>query len=310
MVLGAQSCTFENDWLPGNQIRRQIERLAFEVNRTLRTPSSDAVHDLRVAIRRLSQALVTFKDHLFHKTVKRIRRKLKAVLSAVGRVRDCDIAIKILSRTKRPGAGSLLHQIGVRRRGAERALLASLKRLSLRTHVSYWCDDLSLPSHNETSMTALAQEARGALPQLAQRFFDAGKAASQTSGKRLHEFRILAKKFRYTLELFVPVYSGSTEEWMREIKKVQSTLGAMNDYRTVHSLATDLRCDNELRAALKRSEHRLVRQFRQSWGEQFSDMIAASWIDALKAEGDSLGISRKPTKADRAAPLKALALRA
>ena len=52
--------------------------------------------------------------------------------------------------------------------------------------------------------------------------------------------------------------SGSTEEWMREIKKVQSTLGAMNDYRTVHSLATDLKCDNELRAAVKSSEHRLV----------------------------------------------------
>jgi CHAD domain-containing protein len=310
MVLDTQSCTFESDWLPGNQIRRHIERLAFEVNRTLRTPSSDAVHDLRVAIRRLAQALVTFKDHLVRKAVKRIRRKLKAVLSAAGRVRDCDIAIKILSRTKRPGAGSLLHQIGVRRRGAERALLASLKRLSLCTHVSYWCDDLSLPSHNETSMTALAQEARGNLPQLAQRFFDAGKAASQTSGERLHEFRILAKRFRYTLELFVPVYSGSTEEWMREIKKVQSTLGAMNDYRTVHSLATDLRCENELRAALKRSEHRLVRQFRQIWGERFSDKIATQWIEALKADGDACGISRKPTKADRAAPLKALALRA
>ena len=133
-------------------------------------------------------------------------------------------------------------------------------------------------------------------------------ARRETSGKRLHEFRILAKKFRYTLELFVPVYSGSMEEWIREIKKVQSTLGAMTDYRTVHSLATDLRCDNELRAALKRSEHRLVRQFCQIWGERFSDTIAASWIEALKADVDSHGISRKPTKADRAAPLKALAL--
>jgi len=156
-------------------------------------------------------------------------------------------------------------------------------------------------------MTALAQEAKGTLPQLAQRFFDAGKAASQTSGERLHEFRILAKKFRYTLELFVPVYSGSGE-WMREIKKVQSILGAMNDYRTVHSLATDLKCDKELRAALKRSEHRLARQFCQIWRERFSDTIAASWIEALKADGDSHGIFRKPTKADRAAPLKALAL--
>ena len=178
------------------------------------------------------------------------------------------------------------------------------------THVSYWCDVLSLPSHNETSVTALTQEARETLPQLAQRFFDAGKAASQTSGERLHEFRILAKKFRYTLELFVPVYSGSMEEWMREIKKAQSTLGAMNDYRTVHSLATDLRCDNELRTALKRSEYRLVRQFCQIWGERFSDTIAAQWIQALKADGDERGIRRKPTKADRAAPLKALALRA
>jgi hypothetical protein len=78
------------------------------------------------------------------------------------------------------------------------------------------------------------------------------------------------------IELFVPVYSVSTEEWMREIKKVQSILGAMNDYRTVHSLATDLRCDNELRAGLKRSEHRLVRQFRQIWGERLAIRLLPS----------------------------------
>jgi CHAD domain-containing protein len=130
------------------------------------------------------------------------------------------------------------------------------------------------------------------LPRLAQQFFDTGEtSSSHASGEKLHDFRILTKKFRYTLELFATVYPGRAEEWMREIKAVQSVLGAMNDYRSVQSIVADLGCDAKLLKALKCSEGRKVRQFRRIWAERFSRSTAAQWIEWLE---DGIPTSRKP----------------
>jgi CHAD domain-containing protein len=90
---------------------------ASQANRTAKSPSPHAVHDLRVAIRRLSQGLATFKPQLPRKAAKKIHRQLKALLSAAARLRDCDIGVKILSRTLQPGVAELQRHIRTRRKG-------------------------------------------------------------------------------------------------------------------------------------------------------------------------------------------------
>lgn len=280
---------------PEEQVRRRIERLAFQGNRTSKSPNPDAVHDLRVAIRRADQALVTFKHHLPRKVAKRIRKQLKAVLSSAGTLRDLDIAIELLSKNGQPGAAGLRRAIRVRRKTAERSLLTRLKRLSLRTRVSRWCNDLRLDAQRADFEADLRTLATTTLPRLAQRFFETGHAASsEHSGEKLHEFRIRAKKFRYTLELFLPLYGPKAEEWTREIKSVQTILGAMNDYRSVLAMAADFGCGRKLKASLKRSERRKIRQFREEWTEHFSHASAQEWIRMLRAPRGEHGIARKP----------------
>lgn len=280
---------------PEEQVRMRFERLAFQGNRTSKFPKPDAVHDLRVAIRRAEQALVTFKHYLPRKAAKRIRKQLKTVLSSAGAVRDLDIAIEILSNNGQPGAAELRRAIRVRRKTGEKPLLTRLKRLSLRTRVSRWCEDLrldTLPANFEPDLRTLA---RGTLPRLAQRFFDAGHvASSQHSGEKLHEFRIRAKKFRYTLELFLPLYGPKAEEWTREIKSVQTILGSMNDYRSVCAMAAEFGAGRKLRASLKRSERRKIRQFRKVWTEHFSRAAAQQWMCLLRAPLGEHRIARKP----------------
>jgi len=280
---------------PEEQVRRRIERLAFQGNRASKPPNPEAVHDLRVAIRRADQALVTFKDYLPRKVAKRIRKQLKVVLSSAGTLRDLDIAIDILSKNGQPGAAEVRRAIRVRRKAAERSLLTRLKRLSLRTRVSRWCDDLRLDAQRADFAADLRTLATSTLPRLAQRFFDAGQAASgQHSGEKLHEFRIRAKKFRYTLELFLPLYGPKAEEWTREIKSVQTILGAMNDYRSVLAMAADFGCGRKLKASLKRSERRKIRQFRKAWTDHFSHTAAQEWMRMLRAPRSEHRVARKP----------------
>jgi CHAD domain-containing protein len=281
---------------PSEQIRRLIERLAFQANRTAKAPRPEAVHDLRVATRRCEQALVAFKAEVSRKAQKRIRKQLKSVLSCAGLLRDHDIAGKILAKTKQPGATALQRRILLQRKEAEKSLLVSLRRLSLRTRVSRWCEDLKLNEPPaDFGLETLRERARGVLPRLAQRFFQAGETASaHSSGEKLHEFRILAKKFRYSLELFAPVYGSAVEEWTREIKSVQAILGSMNDYRTVLSMATEAGCGKKVKASLKRSERRKIRQFHEAWDERFSGAAAsAAWLRALRLGAENR-IPRKP----------------
>ena len=126
------------------------------------------------------------------------------------------------------------------------------------------------------------------MPRLAQNFFAAGEAAAaRSSVEKLHDFRILVKKFRYALELFVPIYGPVAEEWMREIRSVQSILGTINDYHTVLSIAGDVGGSTKLQAALKKSERRKIRQFSEIWSERFSRATATSWIRALRSGGEN-----------------------
>lgn len=292
-------------------MRRRIERLAFQGNRTSKSPNPDAVHDLRVAIRRADQALVTFKRYLPRKAAKRIRKQLKTVLASAGTLRDLDIGIEILSKNGQPDAAELRRAIRVRRKFGERSLLTRLKRLSLRTRVSRWCDDLKLDGRREGFEADLRTLATSTLPRLAQRFFEAGQTASaQHSGEKLHEFRIRAKKFRYTLELFLPLYGTKAEEWTRKIKSVQTILGSMNDYRSVFAMAAEFGAGRKLQASLKRSERRKIRQFRKVWTEHFSHAAAQEWMRLLRAPRGEHPIARKPIATATEPAQNALAARA
>ncbi len=302
LAIHEPSRTLETTPSAYEQVRRLIERLAFEANRTAKSFEPESVHDLRVATRRVEQAFITFKVHFPRKPVKRLRKQLKAVLCSAGALRDHDIAAKILSKTRQPGATQLLRRVSADRKDAEKALLLILKRLSLRTRISKWCDDLGLNAPGrDFDRETVERIAVRTMPELGRRFFRAGEAAvTHSSGEKLHDFRILTKKFRYTLELFVPIYGPNAEEWTRDLRSVQSVLGDINDYRTVLSMATELGCGKKLKSALQRSERRKIRKFRDTWAERFSGPAIGQWMSELRNPADSRSIPHKAVNSSTA----------
>ena len=191
LIVDEHQLPAEKPLAPSEQIRLLIESLAFQATRVAKSSGPEPVPDLRVAIRRLDQAITTYKTYLPRKSVKRIRKRLKTVLSAAGAVRDCDIAAKILSKISQPGAVAFNRHVQHLRRDHERSLLLELKTLSLRTRISKWCDSLSLnPSQSDLNVQTVQTIAMGRLPKLARRFFGAGeKAAGHGSAKELHSLR-------------------------------------------------------------------------------------------------------------------------
>ena len=69
---------------------------AFQVRRAAKHPDEEAIHDLRVSIRRLSRCLRLFSPLYPGSSWKKVRNRLKVLMEAAGEVRDRDIAAKLL----------------------------------------------------------------------------------------------------------------------------------------------------------------------------------------------------------------------
>jgi CHAD domain-containing protein len=105
-----------------------LRRLAFQINRAARAGDADAVHDLRVAIRRLRRCLQTFAQFYPGHSWKKMRRRLSDLMDACGRVRDLDVAIELLGKAGLPPGSAVIRRLELERGKSERELLEELRR--------------------------------------------------------------------------------------------------------------------------------------------------------------------------------------
>ena len=109
-----------------------------------------------------------------------------------------------------------------------------------------------------------AENARVILPKLLEKYFKTGRKAAEgeTSPKKLHGFRLATKKFRYSLELFRPLYGPSLERKLSALSGLQGVLGKLSDY---HSMRTLLKGDKALEEELDRAAEKKLKEFRAQW---------------------------------------------
>lgn len=121
-----------------------LRSLASQVNRTARTGDAGAIHDLRVAIRRLSRCLRVFAQFYPGRSWKQMRRRLADLMDACGSVRDRDIAIGLLETAGVPAASPLVRRLDEERRAANRELRRELRRWKDRGFRRQWRARLEL----------------------------------------------------------------------------------------------------------------------------------------------------------------------
>jgi CHAD domain-containing protein len=130
----------------------------------------------------------------------------------------------------------------------------------------------------------VAENASEKLPELARGFFAAGRelAAKEASFEALHHFRLLTKRFRYTLDLFRPCYGPGLEHRIESLQTVQQDLGDINDCATTQDLVrkrTDLGPAQRdwLVGNLKMLAAARTTTFREHWREQFGPSSRERW---------------------------------
>jgi len=126
------------------QVAACLGRLAFEVRHCLRNSDADAVHDLRVSIRRFMQSLRSFESLLPRLEAKGIRKQVKTVLQQAGEVRNYDIALELLAGCGYPEDDGVINGLRRLRLEQQRLLLEQVRRLEQRKFSARWRARLQL----------------------------------------------------------------------------------------------------------------------------------------------------------------------
>jgi CHAD domain-containing protein len=127
-----------------SQVDTLLRRLAAEVKRNAESADADAVHDLRVAVRRLSRALRSFAQFFPSKSGKRIRKELGGLMDAAAAVRDNDVALELLEKAGVAKRARVALTLQTRRRAAETELREELQRWQAQNFARDWREALEL----------------------------------------------------------------------------------------------------------------------------------------------------------------------
>ena len=113
-----------------------------------------------------------------------------------------------------------------------------------------------------------AENVRNVLPGLTARFYQAGRKAAHTelSHRKLHRFRLKAKRFRYTLELFQGFYGPSFGQLLTGLREIQNHLGKMSDCVSMEAL---FEAEPKLASAARRRATKHAAEFKTYWKDEF-----------------------------------------
>ena len=116
----------EIDKFAGAQTSRLLGKLAFQVRHAAKHPDEEAIHDLRVSIRRLSQCLREFRQFFPKRKVKGMLKELGRVMDLAAEMRNRDIAIELIGKDAGSAGPELFANLRDERELAKRELTRAL----------------------------------------------------------------------------------------------------------------------------------------------------------------------------------------
>jgi len=199
----------------------------------------EALHEMRVAARRLEAAIRLFRDYLPAWVVES-RTTLRTVMQALGAARDFDVQIEFFRGRKEqlsPDEAKLLEPLEARlatdRAQAHAQLLQVLDAPETQQWLARWTEfSKSVPTALPVPEMA-ADPAAFALAALRRQYKRVRKAAerlgSESTAEEYHEVRTRVKRLRYALEAFAPLCGESASKFLRGLVRVQTVLGEYQD---------------------------------------------------------------------------------
>ena len=218
--------------------------------------NAEALHQMRVAIRRLRSAFSLFNTLLRDDPrFETIKTELKRLSAPLGKARNLDV---FLTRTlpdeikRHPDEGALLNvekQLETERTAAYEAVDRRLRSEEWRAfcfELVAWINaggwlDICDPEARDEPVTGFAAHV---LAKHRRQVKKRGRKLAELDAEDRHQVRIAAKKLRYGTEFFASLYVDKKNKRYRAfaaaLGDIQDALGALNDIATGHELFESL----------------------------------------------------------------------
>ncbi len=125
-------------------ISRLLADLAGQMVRVQESADEEAVHDLRVATRRLGEGLRLFAGELPDGAGKRVRREIRELRQRAAAVRDRDVTLGLLRRKRLPAGDPAYAYLRGQRDLAAEELRAFVRRRLQKRRPERWAERLGV----------------------------------------------------------------------------------------------------------------------------------------------------------------------
>ena len=241
-------------------------RVLKELRRVRKSVDADAVHDLRVAVRRCRSLAIVMEEVDGHRTWRAMKRLPRKLFRALGALRDLQVLeawVKQLTSADDPLRAKLIKVLKDRQAEPQHQVRRAVRQFDQRA----W-DRLArtvsarvrLVSPNGLTAQCLALERYEEFRRLHARAMRTNTPVSW------HALRVGLKRFRYTVEILLPERSA---EWDESLGQIQGLLGEIHDLDVLRARITqesdgiDARAAGSLRHTIGTKRRACLEQYRQ-----------------------------------------------
>lgn len=226
-------------------LRTNVRKLLAEDVR-FRLGGADAVHQLRVACRRLRSALRVFRPYLDEEWAESLREELRWLARGMGDARDAEVLLARLTASidKLPDPlviGPIRARVEQHLGGQLAVAVAEIdKTMNGDRYVSLlerlvdaaW-KPRTTSAADQSAAQALGEDVRRAWRKLASGVARVRETAEEGD---YHQVRIRAKRVRYTAEAVSPAFGKPAVRFARQAERVQEVLGEHQDACTAQEV--------------------------------------------------------------------------
>lgn len=223
----------------------------FRLNETAAANDPAALHQARVALRRLRSALSLFKWVAADGRFDHLRAELRWLAATLGDARNLDVLIE---RTDDKEALQRLQPARETAYSTVAEALGSTRSRALMIDLAEWLtlgEWLAFPATADRREQGIKPFAVDRLKRLRKRLKRDGRGLARLDDDRRHAVRIEAKKLRYATEFFASLFPGRKAGKRRKrfrdaLETLQTWLGDLNDLATAPLVMNRFALDPEI----------------------------------------------------------------
>jgi putative phosphoesterase len=199
----------------------------------------ECVHKTRVGSRKLRAAMPLFQHCFPQKTYKKWLKQIKKVTCLLGQARDLDVQIEFIENyiKQKPLDKKYMNILLADHKDCRKKVqtpvvegLEKLKNKFILQEISSFCKETITAQPISLDPIGVLEKAHWHICFRIDDFLSHEKYVHlENENKKHHEMRINAKKLRYTMEFFAPLYENKLKKEIETIKTYQDILGEKHD---------------------------------------------------------------------------------